>query len=292
MLVATFGPTTGWAGKSISYDNAEFVLEGVGVISAAAVLEYDRQGHLTWAYEGLREWTAGLAGGQTAVASASANQPSVSLTSSQATKSGHRGLKIAGIVAGAVVGAFMLLAILGAFIGGDSTSTSQSGSSSAVIATAAPTTAPPTPATSTTPSPTRAEASSEALTSKESSYLLDAGSSADDMSSAFTTIGELAGEWPWNDEQTIRIAGALATMQVTYDQWKNRDAPSPRMRRLHRLWLSALKTYDEAANRFAYGADNLDVDAISQANKLMEQGYRLLTKAGREMDGIASQFGE
>jgi len=54
MLIATFGPTTGWAGKSISYDNGRFSLEGHGLISAADVLTYDGQGHLIWADDGLR----------------------------------------------------------------------------------------------------------------------------------------------------------------------------------------------------------------------------------------------
>jgi hypothetical protein len=55
MLVATFGTTTGWAGKTITFDNGQYVLEGHGPITAQAVLEYDRQGHLTWANDGLRE---------------------------------------------------------------------------------------------------------------------------------------------------------------------------------------------------------------------------------------------
>jgi hypothetical protein len=79
MVIATFGPTTGWAGKTISYDDGWFTLDGYGPIDVAAVLEFDRQGHLQWAYAGLREWTfqvaanppaaapaAGLAGGAAA----------------------------------------------------------------------------------------------------------------------------------------------------------------------------------------------------------------------------------
>ena len=56
IIVATFGPTTAWAGRTISYDAGEFVLEGHGRISAAEVLMYDRSGHLTWAYDGLQQW--------------------------------------------------------------------------------------------------------------------------------------------------------------------------------------------------------------------------------------------
>jgi hypothetical protein len=62
MLVATFGPTTAWAGKRITYESGLFTLEGLGPISAQDVLEYDRQGHIGWAYHGLREWVSEAAG--------------------------------------------------------------------------------------------------------------------------------------------------------------------------------------------------------------------------------------
>lgn len=60
MVIATFGPITGWAGKTIAFENGQFTLEGHGPITAQDVLEYDRQGQLVWAYDGLREWVAGL----------------------------------------------------------------------------------------------------------------------------------------------------------------------------------------------------------------------------------------
>ena len=61
LSIATFGPTTAWAGKTISYENGRFTLEDYGAISAADVLTYDRQGHLNWAYEGLKAWVETLA---------------------------------------------------------------------------------------------------------------------------------------------------------------------------------------------------------------------------------------
>lgn len=56
MLIATFGPSTGWAGKTITREGEVFTLEDHGPISAADVMEYDRQGHLVWANEGTRAW--------------------------------------------------------------------------------------------------------------------------------------------------------------------------------------------------------------------------------------------
>ena len=61
LVVATFGPSTSRAGKTITYEDGRFVLEGDGPMTPEAVLEYERQGHLAWAYEGLREWVQAVA---------------------------------------------------------------------------------------------------------------------------------------------------------------------------------------------------------------------------------------
>jgi hypothetical protein len=54
MLVATFGPSTGWAGKTITREGDAFILEDHGPISAQDVMQYDRQAHLVWADRALR----------------------------------------------------------------------------------------------------------------------------------------------------------------------------------------------------------------------------------------------
>ena len=56
MLIATFGESTGWAGKTITREGEYFILQDHGPISADDVMEYDRQGHLTWANDGMRAW--------------------------------------------------------------------------------------------------------------------------------------------------------------------------------------------------------------------------------------------
>ena len=61
MLIASFEPSTGWAGRTITFYDGRFTLEGHGLIDAPAVLEYDRRGYLAWAYDGLREWVQSLA---------------------------------------------------------------------------------------------------------------------------------------------------------------------------------------------------------------------------------------
>jgi len=56
LIVATFGASTAWCGKTIVFSDGVFLLEDHGPIEAADVLTYDGQGHLIWAYDGLREW--------------------------------------------------------------------------------------------------------------------------------------------------------------------------------------------------------------------------------------------
>lgn len=63
MLIATFGPSTAWSGKTITREGDAFVLEGHGSISAGDIMEYDRQGHLLWVNDGARAWVGSKAEG-------------------------------------------------------------------------------------------------------------------------------------------------------------------------------------------------------------------------------------
>ena len=61
MIIATFGPATEWAGKTIAREGDAFMLEGEGAITASDVMQYDGQGHLVWVNEGTRAWVASKA---------------------------------------------------------------------------------------------------------------------------------------------------------------------------------------------------------------------------------------
>ena len=74
MLVATFGASTAWAGKTITFDGSSLVLEGHGPVSAAQVLVYESQGHLIWASEQSTEMVRTMA---TAAAPVPATPPPV-----------------------------------------------------------------------------------------------------------------------------------------------------------------------------------------------------------------------
>ena len=61
MVVATFGPTTAWLGRTITFENDAFVLQDHGPISAGDVMRYDQQGQLVWASDGARAWVGARA---------------------------------------------------------------------------------------------------------------------------------------------------------------------------------------------------------------------------------------
>lgn len=73
MLIATFGPTTAWVGKRITWDHGVFTVEGEGPVTAAHIMEYDRQGHVIWVNEGARAWVGSrVAAGASPAGSAAA----------------------------------------------------------------------------------------------------------------------------------------------------------------------------------------------------------------------------
>ena len=41
MLVGTFAPSSGWAGRTITYEDGVFSLEGHGPVAGSDVLSYD-----------------------------------------------------------------------------------------------------------------------------------------------------------------------------------------------------------------------------------------------------------
>ena len=62
MLVATFGPGSSCAGRTITFADEQFVHEVLGPISAVEVMDYDRKGWLEWPMEGMRAWVGSRTG--------------------------------------------------------------------------------------------------------------------------------------------------------------------------------------------------------------------------------------
>jgi len=125
MLVATFNATTGWAGKTITYEEGVFSLDEHGAITPADLLRYDDKGQVSWAYEGLREWVQQLAGSTPAAPQArfAAGAPA---GRAQAGPAGSHLVRNVIIAAAAVI---VLIVIIAAIANTPSSTTATSGGS-------------------------------------------------------------------------------------------------------------------------------------------------------------------
>lgn len=83
MLVATFGQSTGWAGKTITWEDERFLLEEVGQVTAADVMRYDAEGQIAWEREELRDWVQLVADFDAASAAAAPPSEPVAVTLEQ-----------------------------------------------------------------------------------------------------------------------------------------------------------------------------------------------------------------
>lgn len=111
MLVATFGPSTGWNGKKITYESNAFVLEGHGIVDAVTVMEYGRQGQITWATDGTRAWVGARA---QAGPARSADQKIEAAFQKALVATGDR--RTAGQQAAGIIGLFLVVCGLGAAV--------------------------------------------------------------------------------------------------------------------------------------------------------------------------------
>ena len=130
------------------------------------------------------------------------------------------------------------------------------------------------------------------FTDEEQSYVDDLGATSQAMGEASATVAETAALWPyWGDEETLQMAGALATWMVSWDEWKDRDAPSKRFVKLNTLWKRGLRTFSRAAKTMASGIDNLDAGQITKATALMQSAVTSVERATAEMEELQDLYG-
>lgn len=87
MLIATFGPDTERAGKTITHENGAFVLGNDGPVSALEIMQYDEQGQLVWESDGMRAWV----GSRALTPSTALSRPSSVRTPARGSSSKGRG---------------------------------------------------------------------------------------------------------------------------------------------------------------------------------------------------------
>lgn len=123
MLVATFGPSSGWLGKTITLENEQFVLEGHGLIPATSVMQYDAQGYLEWSSPGTRAWVGSKAQASAATIAPSAVAPqtppqtgALIHSSSSPTRPAASDTRTPGQQAASIIGLLLVICGLGAAI--------------------------------------------------------------------------------------------------------------------------------------------------------------------------------
>jgi hypothetical protein len=57
-VIATFGPSTGWHGKRIVYQDGVLLIDGVGTVSLKAVQSYAKKGQIEWESPAMQSWVA------------------------------------------------------------------------------------------------------------------------------------------------------------------------------------------------------------------------------------------
>ncbi len=113
MLVATFGPASGWDGRQIYWDDGRFVLYEHGAIPAAGLLEYDRLAYLAGASAEIRSWAYSAAQWEATGETGQAVQAAAGPTAGPAGRKGFPAWAVILLVAGVgVLVLGILLAIL------------------------------------------------------------------------------------------------------------------------------------------------------------------------------------
>jgi len=121
------------------------------------------------------------------------------------------------------------------------------------------------------------------------SYASEVSDDTGVMADSFTDFGARVGNWPYSETDTYALATDTATWQVTYDKYAGMDAPSDRFATIHSLWVSGLQCYNDAADLFARGVDNVDSSLISQASAKMDEGQNYISQASAELNRIQSE---
>lgn len=130
-------------------------------------------------------------------------------------------------------------------------------------------------------------AKSSGPTAAEKAYISDLSDDLGTLSKAMKTIGREGTKYPnWNENDVIRVAGAVATFRVAKDSWTEREAPSERLEPLREKWLRCLTTYTKGVNRFASSADSGDYATMMESVTYMNRGTKQLNAVGDEMTSL------
>ncbi|RJR26797.1 hypothetical protein C4561_03375 [candidate division WWE3 bacterium] len=126
------------------------------------------------------------------------------------------------------------------------------------------------------------------LTAAEQEYLQKILKSTQNLTGAFSVIGEMADEplKVYDDQDYImRLAVAIITIQQEY-KTATEIIPPTRFQDIHKDYTKALSLYTAATEELTYGIDSYDPDKINKAADLMEEASVYLNSATEKMTAI------
>jgi len=87
----------------------------------------------------------------------------------------------------------------------------------------------------------------------------------------------------WTDYQKIEFIGKTVSVEEQYDRAKNIQPPLE-LRSVHKLFVEGLELYKEAVIKLREGVDEINIDKILDANKILIEGNEKIAEANTEME--------
>ncbi|MEI6499701.1 MAG: hypothetical protein WCP21_01605 [Armatimonadota bacterium] len=289
MLVATFASSSALGGKHVTYDNEDeqFRLEDALPVSPQQVQEFDDNGELEWAYDGLREWLRQLASGApetTPLDCESSPEAQVAVTAAPpaASKRSPRSRRsLVWIIVTTVVAVLALIVAIPIL--------TSSGKK--------------TPATAQTPSPSLVAENPSAVadnpsvglpgfTAVEDEYWANTHETYREMTALQLADIPLLPKWQSLSEAKRNVVRTdFAAIAGYYATWKNQLPPSSRWKHAHAVWISWLRDWADGTTTGLKGLEmSLTEGASQRATSLAAQGATTLRRTDRTLATLLHEW--
>jgi hypothetical protein len=290
MVIATFSPNSALSGKSITYEDGRFALEGSLALDSKQVLEFDERGELEWAYGGLREWARDLANTASDIPSQAvpptdayprpmpthrqaSTSPGDAVASSSPGPTSRR--KLVWITVSVAAAILIVIVVVPLF--------SSAGRDNG---TPAPSTSPGLVASS---SPT---VSLAGFTTAENRYWADTHADYREVVALTQEINPLLPKWQSLTEAKRDVVRSdVQKIGRYYGIWRGKLLPNSRWKRAHALWTSWLR---DLADGMAGGVRGLELSLTEGASQhvqdLVAKAQPILKRTDRTQTQLLAEW--
>ncbi len=95
---------------------------------------------------------------------------------------------------------------------------------------------------------------------------------------ALTALGELSGDYEYTDDWNTKAAVQITLIRMYVEEAREIEPPE-RFKEVHATFLRGMEKYEESMDWLVEGVDELDIDKIEKAAKLMEEGNTYIEQA-------------